>query len=64
MASHSYFVVKKLLLIAMEKNLSIPVISNQDNQWMMADLRDGMPSNSIIQASIDLYMKEVEIQTA
>ncbi len=64
MASHSYFVVKKLLLIAMEKNLSIPVISYQDNQWNRADLRDGMPSNSIIQASIDLYMKEVEIQTA
>lgn len=63
MASHSYFVVKKLFLIAMEKNLSIPVISNQENRWNIADLREGMPSNSIIQASIDLYMKEVEIQT-
>ena len=64
MASHSYFVVKKLLLIAMEKNLSIPVISFQENKWNFADLKEGMPSNSIIQASIDLYMKEVEIQTA
>lgn len=63
MASHSYFVVKKLLLIAMEKNMSIPMISYQDNQWNIADLKEGMPSNSIIQASIDLYMKEVEIQT-
>ena len=63
MASHSYFVVKKLLLIALEKNLSIPVISFQENRWNMADLREGMPSNSIVQASIDLYMKEVEIQT-
>lgn len=63
MASHSYFVIKKLLLIAMEKNLSIPIISYQEKQWHMADLKEGMPSNSIIQASIDLYMKEVEIQT-
>jgi AAA15 family ATPase/GTPase len=63
MASHSYFVVKKLLLIAMEKNLSIPVISFKEDRWNIADLRDGMPSNSIIQASIDLYMKEVELQT-
>jgi AAA15 family ATPase/GTPase len=63
MASHSYFVVKKLLLIAMEKNLNIPVISYQENQWNIADLRDGMPTNSIIQASIDLYMKEVQFQT-
>ena len=64
MASHSYFVVKKLLLIAMEKNLSIPVISFEDDRWNIADLKDGMPSNSIIQASINLYMKEVELQTS
>lgn len=63
MASHSYFVIKKLFLIALEKNLSIPVISFQDNIWNTADLKEGMPSNSIIQASIDLYLKEVEIQT-
>jgi AAA15 family ATPase/GTPase len=63
MASHSYFVVKKLLLIAMEKNLSIPVISFEEDRWNIADLREGMPSNSIIQASIDLYMKEVQLQT-
>ena len=62
MASHSYFVVKKLLLIAMEKNLSIPVISFEEDRWNIADLREGMPSNSIIQASIDLYMKEVQLQ--
>ena len=64
MASHSYFVVKKLLLIAMEKNLSIPVISFGEDRWNIADLKDGMPSNSIIQASINLYMKEVELQTS
>lgn len=63
MASHSYFVIKKLFLIASERNMSIPVLSYTANKWEMADLKDGMPENSIIQASIDLYMKEVEIQT-
>lgn len=61
MASHSYFVVKKLLLIAKEKEMSIPVIaSNEDNGWQSADLKDGMPDNEIINESIRLYEQEVE----
>lgn len=63
LASHSYFVVKQLFLIALKKNISIPVISFNNNQWSTGDLKDGMPSNSIIQASIDLYFKEVKLQT-
>lgn len=59
LASHSYFVVKKLYLIAQEKNLSIPVISAHNNQWTPADLNDGMPENSIIDESIKLYKEEV-----
>lgn len=62
LASHSYFVVKKLFLIAQEQNLSIPVISAHDSQWMLADLKDGMPpQNSIIDESIRLYKEEVEL---
>lgn len=59
LASHSYFVVKKLFLIAQEKNLSIPVISEDDSHWTPADLRDGMPENTIIGESIRLYKEEV-----
>lgn len=61
LASHSYFVVKKLYLIAQEQNLSIPVISALDGQWTPADLKDGMPENSIIDESIRLYKEEVEL---
>ena len=59
LASHSYFVVKKLYLIAQEQNLSIPVISAHKGQWTPANLREGMPENSIIDESIRLYKEEV-----
>ncbi len=59
LASHSYFVVKKLYLIAQEKRLSIPVISAHKGQWTPANLKNGMPENSIIDESIRLYKKEV-----
>lgn len=60
LASHSYFVVKKLFLIAQEEGLSIPVSLAHENQWRHADLKDGMPpQNSIIDESIRLYKEEV-----
>lgn len=61
MASHSYFVVKKLFLIAQERNWSIPVISANDNGWVCDDLKNGMPDNPIIAESIRLYQQEVEL---
>jgi hypothetical protein len=62
LASHSYFVVKKLFLIAQQKSLSIPVISADDaGSWQYADLKDGMPDNPIINESIELYKEEVEL---
>lgn len=61
LASHSYFVVKKLYLIAQERNLSIPVIAANDGKWIPANLKDGMPENSIIEESIRLYKEEVEL---
>lgn len=60
-ASHSYFVIKKLYLLSQEQQRSIPVISSVDDQWQCADLLDGMPDNPIIEASIALYRKEMEI---
>ncbi|MFZ3018633.1 MAG: ATP-binding protein [Gallionella sp.] len=61
LASHSYFVVKKLFLVAQEKGLSIPVISANTDGWQCADLKDGMPDNAIINESIKLYKDEVEL---
>lgn len=61
MASHSYFVIKKLFLIAQEKNWSIPVISAANSTWACDDLKNGMPDNSIITESINLYQQEVEL---
>lgn len=61
MASHSYFVVKKLFLIAQERNWSIPVISATDDGWVCEDLQKGMPENPIIAESIRLYREEVEL---
>lgn len=61
MASHSYFVVKKLFLIAQERNWSIPVISASNAGWAYDDLKNGMPDNPIIAESIRLYQQEVEL---
>ena len=61
MASHSYFVVKKLFLIAQEKQMSIPILAAQDGKWRANDLRDGIPDNKIIAESIHLYEEEVEL---
>ena len=59
LASHSYFVVKKLALIAQEKDCSIPVLSSVNGEWRSENLRDGMPDNPIIDESIRLYKEEV-----
>ena len=61
MASHSYFVVKKLFLIAQEKQISIPILAAQDGKWRSNDLLDGIPHNKIIDESIHLYEEEVEL---
>lgn len=61
LASHSYFVVKKLYLIALERGWSIPLISSVDGAWRCDDLKQGMPDNPIIAESIKLYRREVEL---
>ena len=62
MASHSYFVIKKLFLIAQKnEKLSIPIISVKNDRWDIASLREGLPDNPIIDESIQLYKEEVEL---
>jgi AAA15 family ATPase/GTPase len=62
LASHSYFVIKKLFLIAQKKdNLSISIISAKDDYWNIENLREGLPDNQIVDESIQLYKEEVEL---
>lgn len=61
LASHSYFVIKKLYLMAQEQGLSIPVLSLDADGYTTADLKDGMVSNPIVDESIRLYEQEVEL---
>ena len=59
-ASHSYFVIKKLLLISKQKKCHIPVLSLEAEGARLTDMIDGMPDNAIIDESIELYDEEVE----
>ncbi|MGJ0517038.1 MAG: AAA family ATPase [Methylomicrobium sp.] len=61
LASHSYFVIKKLFLIAQEQKLSIPVLSKEGDNWLQSDLLKDMPDNPIIDESIRLYKEEVNL---
>ncbi len=61
MATHSYFVIKKLYLIAKAKKLNIPIASFEDDKWIYNNLINGMPDNSIINESIKLYEEEVDL---
>ncbi|NTU50230.1 MAG: AAA family ATPase [Desulfobulbaceae bacterium] len=61
-ASHSYFVVKKLYLIALSQNMHLPVlIADQDGGWHQEDLLNGIPDNEIINESIRLFDQELEV---
>ncbi|WP_416236363.1 AAA family ATPase [Spirulina sp. CCNP1310] len=66
LASHSYFVIKKLYLAAQQRqNLSIVILSADESssgeQWDIANLREGLPTNPIIDESIRLYREEVKL---
>ncbi len=64
-ASHSYFVVKKLYLIALSKNINLPIfIADQEEMWHQLDLHDGIPNNEIINESIRLFDQELEVSIA
>ncbi len=62
-ATHSYFVIKKLCLMARENKMHIPVLSlENDKSAKYFDMLDGMPENSIIQESIRLYEAETDFE--
>ena len=59
LASHSYFVIKKLHLISRQKKMSIPIISAET--WYSEDLQNGMIDNPIIDESIRLYREAIDL---
>lgn len=59
--SHSYFVIKKLHILAKKYDMSIPVWSLEGGLAQSFDLRDEMPENAIINESIRLYKEEVGV---
>lgn len=60
MATHSYFVLKKLQLLAGQNQQSVPVLSVSGKEPVLNDLKDGMPDNPIVNTSIALYEQELE----
>lgn len=61
-ASHSYYVVKKLFIAAQHEGMNIPVlISTGDGQWQQTSLEDGIPDNEIINESVRLFEQEIGV---
>ena len=62
MATHSYYVIKKMLLIAKQNEQSIPCFIDDDNgTWSQSCLlADGLPDNDIINESVRLFEQEFE----
>ncbi|HUW39984.1 MAG TPA: AAA family ATPase [Rectinemataceae bacterium] len=59
LASHSYFVIKCLAIIAQKSTCSIPVLSFTEDGSMLSDLQNGFPDNPIVAESVRLYQEEV-----
>ena len=60
-ATHSYFVIKKLYILAHQGKISIPMYSCTENGFEESNLRDCMPENPIINASVKLYQEEIDL---
>ena len=63
MASHSYFVLKALYVISKREKINIQVLSLDDKSVpVAANLLEGMPDNPIIDESISIYEKELDVE--
>ena len=61
-ATHSYFVIKKLVLIAKKHKEHIPLLSFVNGRNRIEDLFEGLPADiDIIRQSIELYEEETEL---
>ena len=60
-ATHSYFVIKRLYILAHRKDMNIPVLSFDKGACAVGNLKDEMPQNPIIDESIALYKDEISL---
>lgn len=60
-STHSYFVIKNLYILAHQNNISIPTFSFADGETTRGDLLEDMPDNPIIDESVDLYRREIDL---
>ena len=58
-STHSYFVIKKLYILAHKNKQSVPVVSFDSKSVTVGDLQKQMPKNAIIDESISLYKEEI-----
>jgi len=66
LATHSYFVIKQLQILAKKHKVSVPFCSlsrrlDGEIDAKISDLRKGMPDNPIVEESIRLYEEEIEV---
>lgn len=62
LASHSYFVLKSLYIIAKRESVPISILSlgsEHENNYDISDLQEGIPENAIVNESISLYEREL-----
>ncbi|NPV39564.1 hypothetical protein BREVNS_2102 [Brevinematales bacterium NS] len=71
MATHSYFVIKKMYVMAKKEKMDVPVLlfekeENSDNARgyfpQVHNLKEGMPANTIIEEAVRLYEEEIEVE--
>lgn len=60
-ATHSYFVIKKLYLIAKNENIDLPVFVGDNMIWQQENLKEKIPDNEIIKESIRLFDEEISV---
>ncbi|MBR1466062.1 MAG: ATP-binding protein [Bacteroidaceae bacterium] len=60
-STHSYFVIKNLYIMAHQNKIHIPTFSFEDNKITQSDLLKEMPENSIIDESINIYKRELNL---
>lgn len=60
-ASHSYFVIKRLYIMAHRQEMSVPVLSFNNGGCAVSDIQREMPKNPIIDESINLYKDEISL---
>jgi AAA15 family ATPase/GTPase len=60
-STHSYFVIKNLYIMAHQEKIHIPTFSFEEDGIRQSDLFKGIPDNPIIQESINIYKREIDL---